>query len=353
MVTMKKSKILSKSGYVIAKNYNPPFDYPDGTKFYTNPEMDIKIDKLLENCALKRKNKCEITFKNAIHKINNINQNNNGKEKKRWCFIAGGVIRDIMHDLKPKDVDLKFTFIDKNTLEKKCKQWSWPCVSVYGSNDSWSYIKFMEDQPDGFEGLEGMSFHKKYALRFFENNVNALMYDVENKVFVDFFGNGVEDNLKHKFRLPDDLKNWSSNNSDRLKCIIRVFKMFAKGYTFYHRDVKRFNKLFMYELESLTGDYPPYLKGVSIINQELLKKVRGDTLKNNRIVKKGKNHKKLQEVLSAVKKFNEEIYDIIIREIKQLDEDFTLAESLKRTLKTRKRGKRAKNKSRKKRGIKR
>ena len=129
--------------------------------------------------------------------------------------------------------------------------------------------------------------------------------------------------------------------------------MFAKGYTFYHRDVKRFNKLFMYELESLTGDYPPYLKGVSIINQELLKKVRGDTLKNNRIVKKGKNHKKLQEVLSAVKKFNEEIYDIIIREIKQLDEDFTLAESLKRTLKTRKRGKRAKNKSRKKRGIKR
>ena len=90
-----------------------------------------------------------------------------------------------------------------------------------------------------------------------------------------------------------------------------------------------------------------------VINQELLKKVRGDTLKNNRIVKKGKNHKKLQEVLSAVKKFNEEIYDIIIREIKQLDEDFTLAESLKRTLKTRKRGKRAKNKSRKKRGIKR
>ena len=180
MTIVEKRKNLSKAGYSIAKNYNPPFDYPDGTKFYTNPEMDVKIDKLLENCALKKKNKCEINFKEAINKINNIKQN----KKKRWCFIAGGVIRDIMHDLQPKDVDLKFTFISKKTLDEKCKQWSWPCISVYGTNDTWSYIKFMEDQPGGFEGLEGMSFHKKYALRFFENNVNALMYDVENKVFV-------------------------------------------------------------------------------------------------------------------------------------------------------------------------
>jgi len=209
------SKTLLNSGYTIKKNYNPPFDYPKATKFYTNPEMDIKIDKLLDNCALIRKNKCEETFRQAINRINNITQ-----KKKRWCFIAGGVIRDIMHDLQPKDVDLKFSFIPKKTLEKKCKQWGWPCpTSVYGSNDAWSYIKFMDDQPGGFEGLEGMSFHKEYDLRFFENNVNALMYDVKNKVFVDFFGNGIEDNLKHKFRLPDDLKNWSSNNNDRLKCI--------------------------------------------------------------------------------------------------------------------------------------
>jgi len=55
MTIVEKRKNLSKAGYSIAKNYNPPFDYPDGTKFYTNPEMDVKIDKLLENCALKKK----------------------------------------------------------------------------------------------------------------------------------------------------------------------------------------------------------------------------------------------------------------------------------------------------------
>ena len=42
--------IVKNAGYSIAKNYTPPFDCPKGTKFYTNPVMDMKIDKLLENC---------------------------------------------------------------------------------------------------------------------------------------------------------------------------------------------------------------------------------------------------------------------------------------------------------------
>lgn len=208
-------------------------------------------------------------------------------------------------------------------IQSLCKNNNWECPIVkYVGGDSDIYVKFLKDRKDGYDGLEGNSIHKELNVNDFENNVNSLFYDVEEKVIIDIFGNGVMNCIEKKFSLPPNLEKgiWiSDNNYDRLKAIIRVFKMFAKGFTLIDEDNERFKEIFYKELDNLQNKVYPDTN-ISVINYVLCSMVRSDIIDKTtgELLKIGDNKDKFNEILLAIKDYDKDIYKIILKETNKI-----------------------------------
>ena len=289
--------------YVEINDYKPPFRVPKSTKFYRSMYFTCKMHDLLNTCSNSRK-KC-ITFKDILH---DIPQN---------CFVVGGAVRDLMHDIIPRDIDIKFKRMKRSNIQTICKNNQLACPSIKLSKHNGSYVKFIDDSHNDIS-LEGMELNSSYNIYDFENNVNALMYDLHKHVIIDFYGTGIRDNLQHTFALPPDLSKWLCKNdcSSKWRACVRVFKMIGKDYSLSNSDKTKFIHFFMDNLKNLLAPIQENIS-LSVIQYILLVTVRGDKydLSNGKLLSKGNNKQIYNALLRKLKLFDKTIYEIILSQV--------------------------------------
>jgi hypothetical protein len=291
--------------------YSPPFSMPEQTKYFRSNKLNLRIENLLGECALKHPNgECIMTFRQAIEGIM--------RETQRPVFITGGVIRDIMLGLKPKDVDLQLNITSENDAKDLCTKLQFPYVKASSFTDGMIYVKFLPDDPnpDGFEGLEGTKYHDR-TINEFENSVNGFMYDVSERVIIDPFGVGITDNLAREFRIPPELDFWEN----KYKSAVRVFKMLGKGYRLVDEDKDRFISFFKGNVSELKSSPCPEKNKTNYINYVCLAKIRGDQIDKTtgKVIKKGRNQNKLDKILTKMHEFDEEIWDEVMNTIEEAE----------------------------------
>lgn len=140
-------------------------------------------------------------------------------------YYHGGLIRDILINVKSADVDIIF---DKgvNSILPICKKEGWPCSDVRAKEQ---YINFGIYKGDGLEGTNlKNSFNTELSTH--EASVNDLAYDPRHGgILIDITGFGLEDIINRKFRLgahPDQWKLWVKDP----KRPFRYFKLIQKGF---------------------------------------------------------------------------------------------------------------------------
>jgi hypothetical protein len=303
------------------EEYSPPFSMPPQTNYFRCNELNARINTLLNECAWKGLDGiCKMTFKDAIEMIR--------QETGRPVFITGGVIRDIMLGLKPKDVDLQLDIASENAAKALCDKLGFPYVKASAFTDGMIYVKFLPDDPnpDGFEGLEGTKYHDR-EINEFENSVNGFMYDVSERVIIDPFGVGINDNLERTFRIPPELDSWEN----KYKSAVRVFKMLGKGYRLVDEDKARFVSFFKENISTLKNSPCPEKNQTNYINYVYLAKIRGDQIDRTtgKVVVKGRNQNKLDKILTKMKEFDEEIWDEVMDTIEEAEIDLRVSKAVK------------------------
>lgn len=180
-------------------------------KFYKSEFVDAKIHALRNHVFLDiGKSLGEIVDKLQSNGIN--------------YYYHGGLIRDILINVKSADVDIIF---DKgvNSIVPICQKEGWPCSDVRIKEQ---YINFGLYKGDGLEGTNlKNSFNTDLATH--EASVNDLAYDPRNGIVIDITGFGLEDIINRKFRLgarPDQWLSWVKDP----KRPFRYFKLIQKGF---------------------------------------------------------------------------------------------------------------------------
>lgn len=139
-------------------------------------------------------------------------------------YYHGGIIRDILINVKSADVDIIF---DKgvNSIVPICQSEGWPCSDVRPKEQ---YINFGIYKGDGLEGTNVKnSFNTDLSTH--EASVNDLAYDPRHGIIIDITGFGLEDIINRKFRLgarPDQWLTWCKDP----KRPFRYFKLIQKGF---------------------------------------------------------------------------------------------------------------------------
>ena len=139
-------------------------------------------------------------------------------------YYHGGIIRDILINVKSADVDIIF---DKgvNSIVPICQSEGWPCSDVRPKEQ---YINFGIYKGDGLEGTNVKnSFNTDLSTH--EASVNDLAYDPRHGIIIDITGFGLEDIINRKFRLgarPDQWLAWCKDP----KRPFRYFKLIQKGF---------------------------------------------------------------------------------------------------------------------------
>lgn len=139
-------------------------------------------------------------------------------------YYHGGIVRDILINVKSADVDIIF---DKgvNSIVPICQSEGWPCSDVRPKEQ---YINFGIYKGDGLEGTNVKnSFNTDLSTH--EASVNDLAYDPRHGIIIDITGFGLEDIINRKFRLgarPDQWLAWCKDP----KRPFRYFKLIQKGF---------------------------------------------------------------------------------------------------------------------------
>jgi hypothetical protein len=180
-------------------------------KFYKCEYVDAKIYALRSHYFLDiKKTLGEVVDKLQEHGIN--------------YYYHGGLIRDILINVKSADVDIIF---DKgvHSIVPICESEGWPCSDVRVKEQ---YINFGIYKGDGLEGTNVKnSFNTDLSTH--EASVNDLAYDPRHGILIDITGFGLEDILNRKFRLgarPDQWLDWVKDP----KRPFRYFKLIQKGF---------------------------------------------------------------------------------------------------------------------------
>jgi hypothetical protein len=181
------------------------------TKFYKCDYLDAKIKILRRHYFFDmEKYLGDILDKLQEHGIN--------------YYYHGGIIRDILIDVKSADIDIIF---DKgvNSIIPLCQSEGWPCSDVRVKEQ---YINFGIYKGDGLEGTNVKnSFTTDLASH--EASVNDLAYDPKYGVLIDITGFGLEDIINRKFRLGAHPDQWMAWVKDP-KRPFRYFKLIQKGF---------------------------------------------------------------------------------------------------------------------------
>lgn len=146
-------------------------------------------------------------------------------------LLHGGAVRDLMHGMRPKDIDLVWN-VDTVRLMGKMEAKGFALNP--SSSLTYLYLKWGHmEEGNPFEPLEGngiSSVHRGTPCES-ENDVNSLLYDVAKGFIIDPDGKGVEDNRQKLFRLPTACTDVADFMKGGMKRPFRYFKMIEKGYT--------------------------------------------------------------------------------------------------------------------------
>jgi hypothetical protein len=308
-------KMLGGDNSLILNNYkevkNPYIKVCEQAKFYTSSSFSDKLINLLNTCNENMNKKNLNLCIRIIDVLNDLAVDSP-------IYIAGGVVRDIMHDIPVKDIDIKFKFSNKAQISLLCDKLGLKCSTIWENKDSnLVYVKFGDDT-DKLDGLEGQTINE-IKIDHLENDVNGLMYDIVNKVIIDPTGTGVINNLKFKFQIcQNTFDQWSDNTEN--KGPLRFFKMLQKNYTLVDEQQVPLKNWLLNNINRFTkpvyNDTP-----CSIIVWVLCKTIRGDDIeyKTGIMLKKGKNEKKLYELLNKMKEFSEDFYKLCIKNLHNYD----------------------------------
>ena len=193
-------------------------------------------------------------------------------------LIVGGAIRDLICDptCKPKDVDVQVVGAKLNVLAKLQQYY---LVEELTTNPIGIVVGHATESIDAIDLREAME--KYFHFDYVESNVNALMFDLHTDQIIDLTGNGVSDCEKKKFRVvASSMTTWNEFPEPPRKFngkLIRVLKMYAKGFTFAHQcQEEEFIKLFETTFDSLCDRV--VADKFSTFQMVLGHTVRGDTL---------------------------------------------------------------------------
>ena len=132
-----------------------------------------------------------------------------GALKNIYFLIVGGAVRDILRNPKamPKDIDCQVDVPSKEHIHDLVKQHYEEsevkiqplAVTVGNATESLDGIDLLVAQPYHFDPA------------FVENDVNALMFDLQAGVLIDPFGTGLQNLRAGKFRIVEqDMEAWYS-----------------------------------------------------------------------------------------------------------------------------------------------
>jgi hypothetical protein len=277
-------------------------------RYYKSQQFDRRLENLLKSA------KSPDSY-GAKHILDTL-------AKHTDLYIEGGVVRDLLRDQEINDIDILYTFQNKQQIAHICDELNLTCPIVYEEPEKqYVYTKFNDL-------IEGQTI-RKINLANVENDVNCLVYDYKHKVIIDPIGTGVINNQKKQFRIVQPTFDAWFNRNDIVgkpdnKAPIRMFKMLHKGYTMEDHDGKNINSFRLWLRTNVhymktTNVFPD--RKCPILAWVMFSTIRGDRMdySNGSIITKGKNESKLTEVLEEIKKLDASIHIEILEYLKTYD----------------------------------
>ena len=199
------------------------------TKYYKSNELDRRISQLFKDLFPKhsdyQKSQQLLTIFKSYGDV----------------FIWGGTIRDIVNNIRPKDIDM---MIDVNTQQMRdiCASLDIDFNSVFWvdtkNTNSYKQIKFLY-------GIFDIKMINRVSNESVENDVNSLYYDFKKKIIIDPTATGLTNCLNMRFRIVqssfDDWINTIWDNKPQYGHALRIFKMFKNGFKLIEEGDKTMN----------------------------------------------------------------------------------------------------------------
>jgi len=286
-------------------NYSNDIFEPNLTKYYKSFEFDSRISQLFKDLFPKYSDYQKSQQLLTIFK------------KYGDVFFWGGTVRDIVNNVRPKDIDMLIDVRDNQQMRDICSSIDIDFNSLYRvdnkNTDSYKQIKF-------FNGIFDITMIHRISNESFENDVNSMYYDSKKKIIIDPSVTGLTNCLNMQFRIVqssfDDWINTVWDNKPKYGNALRIFKMFQKGYKLIEEGDKTMNnyRIWLKSWLNILKQKNQYFE-IPIIIRECLSVCRGDRIdpKTLKILKKGKNDVNLRKLLYQIKYFDEAIfYDIVI-----------------------------------------
>jgi len=289
--------------------YTSPICDSPTVRYYKSTQFDMRLENLLTSTGSSPDNYGAKHILDTIAKYTDL-------------YIEGGTVRDLLRDQEINDIDILYTFQNKQQIAHICDELNLTCPIVYEEPEKqYVYTKFNDL-------IEGQTIHK-INLANVENDVNCLVYDYKHKVIIDPTGTGIINNQKKQFRIVQPTFDAWFNRTDIVgkpdnKAPIRMFKMLHKGYTMEDHDGKNINSFRLWLRTNLhymktTNVFPD--RKCPILAWVMFSTIRGDRMdySNGAIITKGKNESKLTEVLVEIKKLDASIHIEILEYLKTYD----------------------------------
>lgn len=262
-------------------------------KFYIIPGLSSKINSLL----IKKLPNIDSTYNEMFDELYKISKK---------IFIVGGAIRDSFLNRKPKDIDISFDSTYKDVI-KLCKKNEWACPEVY--ERGFPYVVFGTKKGKTLEATYKSSpvFDKKNIER--DYTINNMVYDIKNKILIDITGNGLNDILNKKIRIPVPKSQYLKWANERWKHPLRYFKLIQNGLTPYDNDTEKF--IINYIESHFESIYLKPNKNIPTIKYYLIVSITGGKVYDNGTYIYGNNKSKLIPYLNTLEQYLKK--DIIMK----------------------------------------
>ena len=285
------------------------------TKYYKSDELDSRISQLLKDMFPKhsdyQKSQQLLTIFKSYGDV----------------FFWGGTIRDIVNNVRPKDIDM---MVDVNNQQMRdiCASLDIDFNSVFRvdtkNTNSYKQIKFLY-------GIFDIKMINRVSNESVENDVNSLYYDFKKKIIVDPTATGLTNCLNMRFRIVqssfDDWINTIWDNKPQYVHALRIFKMFKNGYKLIEEGDKTMNnyRIWLKSRLNILMKKNQYFEIPPIV-RECLYVWRGDEIdpKTLRILQKGKNDTNFKTLLNEIKSFDEYIFYDIVKYLSKIDPNLRL-----------------------------
>jgi hypothetical protein len=289
------------------------------TKYYKSVELDSRISQLFKDLFPKYSDYHKSQQLLTIFK-------NYGD-----VFFWGGTIRDIVNNVRPKDIDMMIDVRDNQQMRDICSSLDIDFNSLYRvdnkNTDSYKQIKFLY-------GIYDITMISRVSIESIENDVNSMYYDFKKKIIIDPTATGLTNCLNMRFRVVqssfDDWINSIWDNKPTYGKALRIFKMFKNGYKLIEEGDKTMNnyRIWLKSRLNLLMKKNQYCE-IPVIARECLCVCRGDVIdpKTLTILQKGKNDPNLRKILYQIKYFDESIFFAIVTYLSKIDPNLSKIDS--------------------------